>query len=70
MQIEPFATNPSNLARDLLRRHGLRAAAVAQEHAAQARLAGQSDAFDRWCAVERLIELLRGRVLHGGAPVG
>ena len=55
MRAEQVATNPQNLARQLLLRHGLRAGAVAQEYAAEARLAGQSAAFDRWRTVERLI---------------
>lgn len=53
-------TKTRDIARMLLRTHGLRAHAVAQEHAAQARAKGDSAATDHWSQVSRRVQELRG----------
>lgn len=54
-----------DLARMLMRTHGLRAHAVAQEHAEQARAQGDSAGTAHWTAVSRRVQELRGT--NGGA---
>lgn len=54
MQDDALAT-----ARLLLERHGLRAAAVAQEHAAEAQLAGDTNGLTRWRSVAVAIGEIR-----------
>lgn len=49
-----------DIARMLLRTHGLRAHAVAQEHAEQARAQGDSAGAAHWSAVSRRVQELRG----------
>jgi hypothetical protein len=43
----------------LIERHGLRAAAVAAEHAAEAQLEGNTSAFERWRQVQAAIAEVR-----------
>jgi hypothetical protein len=52
--------NPIAIARNLIERHGLRASAVAQEYESEARLGGQTEAADRWQAVQAAIAELKG----------
>lgn len=49
-----------DIARMLMRTHGLRAHAVAQEHAEQARAQGDSAGAAHWAAVSRRVQELRG----------
>lgn len=51
--------DPIQIARALVRRHGLRAAAVAQAHAGEQRAGGNLTAFERWHAVMRAVNTLR-----------
>ena len=53
--------NPSSLdiARLTIRRHGLRAQAVAMERAAEMRLQGDAAGFDHWQAIGAAIRELR-----------
>jgi hypothetical protein len=55
-----MSQNPVQIARQLIKRHGLRAGAVAQEYAAEARLGGQAASVDHWLAVQAAIAELRG----------
>ena len=55
--------DPIQLAHMLIDRHGLRAGAVAQERATEARLGGQTEDLHRWRAVELAIVELR-RTAH------
>lgn len=59
-----FDTKTRDIARMLMRTHGLRALAVAQEHAQQARAKGDSAATDHWNQISRRVEELRGQ--NGG----
>ena len=52
--------NPIQVARQLIGRHGLRAGAVAQEYASEARLGGQTASADHWQAVQAAIAELKG----------
>jgi hypothetical protein len=54
-----FDTKTRDIARMLMRSHGLRALAVAQEHAAQARAQGDTAATEHWIKVSRRVEELR-----------
>lgn len=58
---------PIELARMLIDRHGLRAAAVAEERATEAQLAGAAAEFDRWRSVQAAIAELRRTAPHGAA---
>lgn len=58
--------DPTQLARMLIDRHGLRAGAVAAEHAREAELAGEDSAITRWRAVQMAIMELK-RTERGGA---
>ncbi|HEX3349216.1 MAG TPA: hypothetical protein VHS58_14050 [Acetobacteraceae bacterium] len=49
------------IAANLIDRHGLRAAAVASEHAAEAQASGDTAAVDHWLKVQSAIVELRGR---------
>ncbi len=51
--------NALNTARQLIERHGLRAAAVAEEHAAEARVSGETAALDHWRAVAAAVAELK-----------
>jgi hypothetical protein len=51
--------NSVQVARQLIMRHGLRAGAVAQEYASEARLGGQTASADHWQAVQAAIAELR-----------
>jgi hypothetical protein len=51
--------DPIQVARMLLEAHGLRAAAVAQEHANEAQAAGDTAELDRWRAVQSAIAELK-----------
>ena len=53
-------TKTRDIARMLMRTHGLRALAVAQEHAAQARAKGDTTATEHWSQVSRRVQELRG----------
>jgi len=55
-----MSQNPMQAARQLIERHGLRAGAVAQEYASQARLGGQTASADHWQAVQAAIAELKG----------
>jgi hypothetical protein len=48
-------SNPLGVARMLMERHGLRAAAVAQEYANEAQLSGDTEKLDHWRSVEAAI---------------
>ncbi len=50
---------PIDLARGLIGRHGLQAAAVASEHANQSQARGDRDGWSRWSAVIRFVNQLR-----------
>jgi hypothetical protein len=47
------------LARDLIQRHGMRAAAVAREHAQQSNAQNDCEAATNWAGVVRAVEQLR-----------
>jgi hypothetical protein len=51
--------NPILIARGLIERHRLRAAAVAQQHLQTARQAGDPAELQRWSAVALAVEELR-----------
>jgi hypothetical protein len=55
-----FETKTRDIARMLMRSHGLRALAVAQEHASQARAQGDTAATEHWSKVSRRVQELRG----------
>ncbi|MGH7121140.1 MAG: hypothetical protein ACREFP_19485 [Acetobacteraceae bacterium] len=50
---------PVRVARTLIDRHGVRAAAVAEERALEARLAGNTTELDLWQSVQLAIAELR-----------
>jgi len=50
---------PVRVARDLIERHGIRASAVAEERALEARLAGNTTELDLWGSVRLAIQELR-----------
>lgn len=54
-----FDTKTRDIARMLMRSHGLRALAVAQEHAAQARAQGDTAATEHWSKVSLRVQELR-----------
>lgn len=56
-------TKTRDIARMLMRTHGLRAHAVAQEHASQARAKGDATGAEHWAEVSRRVQELRG---HNG----
>jgi hypothetical protein len=60
--------DPVTTARMLIERHGLRAAAVAQEYASEAQLGGEAMAMARWQAVQAAIAELR-RTAPSSSPV-
>lgn len=62
------AQDPIQVARMLIGRHGLRAAAVAEERAKEAHLAGQTADLDRWRSVQAAVAELRRTAHQGGAP--
>ncbi|HTU52465.1 MAG TPA: hypothetical protein VMF62_00710 [Acetobacteraceae bacterium] len=51
--------DPIRVARTLIDRHGVRAAAVAEQQAEEARLAARIDALDFWRSVQSAITELR-----------
>ncbi len=51
--------DPIRTAQMLIERHGLRAAAVAAEHAAEAQLEGNPSALERWRHVQAAIAEVR-----------
>lgn len=55
-----FDTKTRDIARMLMRSHGLRALAVAQQHAAQARIQGDTAATEHWSKVGLRVQELRG----------
>jgi hypothetical protein len=55
-----MSQNPIQAARRLIERHGLRAGAVAQEYASEARLGGQTASADHWQSVQVAIAELKG----------
>ena len=56
----PLPTHdPVQTARALMERYGLRAAAVAEQRVAEARLAGESDQLDHWQSVASAVAELR-----------
>jgi hypothetical protein len=55
-----FDTKTRDIARMLMRSHGLQALAVAQEHAAQARAQGDTAATEQWSKVSLRVQELRG----------
>ncbi len=63
------AATPIELARDLISRHGLQAAAVAHEHANQSKASGDRDAMHRWSAVHRFVNQLRAESRSSSAPL-
>ncbi len=54
-----FDTKTRDIARMLMRSHGLKALAVAQEHAAQARAQGDTAATEHWTKVSLRVQELR-----------
>lgn len=68
MDMPHFTPDALQTARALMARYGLRAAAIAGEHAAEARSAGGSEQFDRWSSVALAIAELRQAPPGGGAP--
>lgn len=56
------AEEPIRVARTLIERHGVRAAAVAEERAIEARLAGKAAELDLWQSVQLAIAELRRTV--------
>ena len=56
---QPETPDPIRVAAQLIERHGLRAAAVAAEHVAEAQTAGDTVALDRWRQVQSAIVELR-----------
>lgn len=60
--------NPIEIARLLIARHGLRAGAVAQERAEEARLSGSPAQLDRWSAVQAALADLRRSARQGMFP--
>jgi len=56
-----MTATPLETARDLIKRHGIRAKAVAEEHAAEQRHAGNPDAIQHWQAVASAVERLASR---------
>ncbi len=59
--------NPIETARALIDRHGLRAGAVAEHCADEARLAGRTQELDHWRSVQAALAELR-RTAHQSAP--
>jgi len=55
-----MSQNPLHVARQLIERHGARAAAVAQEYASEAQLGGQTASADHWSSVLAAIAELKG----------
>jgi hypothetical protein len=53
------AETEATLARALIHRHGMRAAAVAREHVEQSLAQGDREAASGWAGVERVINELR-----------
>jgi hypothetical protein len=53
-------------AQNMMSVHGLRAQAVAHEHLAESRAAGDTEGMERWQAVEAAIAEMR-RTAHGQA---
>jgi hypothetical protein len=54
-------TDPREVARQLMQRHGLRAGAVAQERAEECRAQGDQEGFVNWTRIHDVIpELRRG----------
>lgn len=54
-----MTTEPMEIARAMIDRHGSRASAVVAEHAHEAELAGQTASFNQWRSVQAAIEELR-----------
>jgi hypothetical protein len=61
------AEHPIRVARTLIGRHGVRAAAVAEQQASEAQLAGKTEDLDFWRAVEAAIAELRRTVPRAAA---
>ena len=61
------AATLTDVAQAMIRRHGLRAGAVALEHAAESRVGGGTAEHDRWQAVHALICELK-RTGRGAEP--
>lgn len=60
-------TKIRDIARMLMRTHGLQALAVAQEHAAEARAQGDTTASEHWTKVSQRVQELRGASAEGQA---
>lgn len=59
--------DPIGVARLMIRRHGLRAGAVAAARASEARLGGAPADLDRWRSVQAVISELRRTAAHAPA---
>ena len=59
--------DPIRVARSLIDRHGVRAAAVAEQQANEAQLAGKIESLDFWRSVETAIAELRRTVPRNAA---
>ncbi len=59
--------DPIGVARLMIRRHGLRAGAIAAARASEARLGGAPAEFDRWRSVQAAISELRQTPPHEAA---
>lgn len=62
-----MAADATQVARNLIDRHGLRAAAVAQEHASEAQLAGDTAGLAHWRSVQAAVAELRTTAPAGAA---
>lgn len=60
--------DPIQVARMLIDRHGMRAGAVAEQRASEARLAGAVAELDHWSAVQAAIAELRRTAHQATAP--
>jgi len=60
-------TSPIEIARGLIRRHGVRAEAVADEHAAELRDAGEPGQLAYWQSVSGTVARLRSRSRQDGS---
>lgn len=61
------APHPIRTAQRLIERHGLRAAAVAGEHAAEAQVEGDVAALERWRQVQSAVAELRATERRAGS---
>ena len=60
------SSNPLGVACMLIERHGLRAAAVAQEYANEAQLSGETAQLDHWGSVRAAIAELKQEDARAG----